>query len=126
MSDVVKANFDYIAHVQKDDGSVIELAGTVEEKSHNSVYSWLLERATELGGWLVTQRISSTDPDEPWVDPNPKLIELQPHSKSEAITTVVKEVTKCMFGSTEQFGTYVNTYQGASLCTYKVTEGQSK
>lgn len=112
--------FDYLAHIVREDGSVIELSGTRRQDNHNEVYQWLLKRAQELSGHLVSQNISDSGEDVPWEDavPNPLLM---PDPKPER-STRARVVVPSVFDDTSVFGTFNDTYSGASPITYKVTK----
>ena len=108
--------FEYIAHVSKEDGGVVELAGTREDESHNTLYQWLLGRAAELGGWLISQHINEagTDSELPWkVD--------QPDTAQKALPAPPMPKLPTVFDNREVFGIYSDTYKGATSITYKVT-----
>jgi len=111
--------FDYLAHVAREDGTVIELSGTTEQPNQQFVYQWLQTRATELGGFLVSQNISESDDDLPWSD----TVGQEPVKSLPAPEPVKDRPTApTIFGDGAVFGEYKDTYRGASLVTYKVTK----
>lgn len=103
-----KQSFDYIAHVQRN-GQTVELAGTMEDSTMHQVYQFLLQKATELGGWLLTQHIKESEP-----------------VTSKAVVPVVRtslpatvEEKPQTFGASEMFGKFTSSYAGASRLTFK-------
>lgn len=111
MAQKSKQSFDYVAHVSRN-GQTVELAGTKEDMSIHGVYQFLLQKATELGGWLLTQHIKESAP-----------------STSKAVVPVVRtslpikpeaeEVEIPTFGAPEAFGKFTSSYAGASRLTFK-------
>ena len=113
--------FDYLAHITKENGEVMELTGRTEQVSHNEVYQWLLSRAVELGGYLVSQNISESGDDIPWScqvgsseQPPPPMLPAPAKPSPPVVPTV--------FGDGALFGEYKDTYKGAIPVTYKVTK----
>lgn len=74
--------FDYVAHVQKGDGSITELAGSREDYSVRHVYQWLWEKATAMGGWLLAEAINEAE-DQPEEMPEPSASTYQPEAPGE-------------------------------------------
>jgi hypothetical protein len=112
--------FDYLAHITREDGSVVELSGSIEKANHNDVYLWLLNRATELDGFLVSQQISESGIDVPWntkVSSTPVL----PAPKPKPVLPVRVEVPS-VFVDRNVFGEYTHRYTGAVPLKYKSTE----
>ena len=104
--------WQYVAHVLKNDGRVVELKGTTQAWAQSSVYHELAGKAKELGGMLTGCHIVELDDDcdIPWTtDDTPD-------------TRHAEEVTPRTWGSADAFGTWNSTYYGASLCTYKVED----
>jgi hypothetical protein len=106
--------FEYLAHIQKDDGHTLELAGTRDARTINDVYQWLCEMAKELGGFLVSQRIhvgeSTNQQARDVAKKRPVVVEAH-----------VPQVPAA-FSDRTAFGVYTTPYKAASLCTYKVTK----
>lgn len=104
--------WEYVAHIQDDDGQTQELCGTYEAYSRNKVYQWLLQYAAHHGGWLIANHITEAKSGEPEATlalPAP-----------EAECTDAPEPVD-LFNNRRVFGEYTATFKGASLCTYKVT-----
>lgn len=112
-----KVEFDYIAHVQKADQTVVELAGSMTSWTQATVYQALLQKAIDLGGWLLSNHINERDVDEP--DDEAKVVPMIDRLIEHA--AVVDETTASVLDDESIFGVYEATYKGASLCTYKET-----
>lgn len=119
-----QSEYDYIAHVQKTDNTVTELAGSMTEFTSKRVYAELLRKAADLGGWLLSQHITLRDDDEA-LSPFKTDDELSQDAKDivDKVHTagVVDESVASVFEDADIFGEYEDTYKGASLCTYKET-----
>lgn len=107
MAALSKRSYDYVAHVQRN-GQTVELAGTKEDYSMKKVYQFLLEKATEIGGWLLTQHITESEPDAtqsnlPVVRTSQEIVEPK-HTPT--------------FGSPGVFGEYSSDYPGATRLTF--------
>lgn len=108
--------WEYVAHIQDDDGQTREMTGTYAAYSRNKVYQWLLQYAAHHGGWLIANHIveAKDTEGEPLALPPPPKVE----------DTGVPEAVN-LLKDQRIFGEYQATYKGASLCTYKVTGGTS-
>ena len=103
---VNKILLEYLAHVQRSDGSTVELSGTRSEATINDCYKWLVKRAGQLSGHLVSQRINVYD-------------------VARSIPDVVPEVkvqVPSVFKDSKVFGVYTTPYVAAQSITYKVTK----
>lgn len=100
-----KKLFNYIAHVQMQDGTISEMAGAHEETCMRNVYLWLLQRAEDMGGWLVADKITDSDEE----------IEEVEHSDEPT-----HEATR--IGAIGVWGHYTRRYSGASRLTFKEQE----
>lgn len=61
-----------MAHIQKNGkAEVIEKAGEIEHWNMGSAYSWLLQHASSLGGWLLNHTLTEVDL-KPDATPMPK------------------------------------------------------
>jgi hypothetical protein len=105
-------SFDYVAHVQRN-GQTVELAGTMEDSTMQGVYQFLLQKATELGGWLLTQHIRESDTvaSTAVVPVVRTSLPAEPEATEEEATPT--------FGASEMFGKYNSSYAGASRLTFK-------
>lgn len=109
-----KQPFNYIAHIQRD-GKVTELAGTREDYSMRQVYQYLLEKAAQMGGWLLAESITPTEGEaesrctyneEP--EPEPEVeAEVKPTHENRTI------------GADGVWSSYEKRYAGASRLTFK-------
>jgi len=115
MSARAKTQYDYMAHIQGDDGHVIEVAGRRLAWSSREVYNYLMKRAADSNGWLVANHIAEVDDDVPF---EPDVLMLP--APAEQAGKVDEEVGK-VFGAEEHFGKWKSSYKPASLCTYKET-----
>lgn len=111
---VKKVTFDYIAHVQREGGHVVELAGSREASSYTEIYDWLQARSLELQGFLISQSIKACDNDVPW-----KQIEVP---ALPAPQKTVRVETPSLFSDRAVFGVFTNVYKGATALTMKVTK----
>lgn len=109
---VKKVRFDYIAHIQKEDGTILELEGTRDFATHNDVFTWLRRRSHKEGGWLISQHIEESNKDESgstWGDETEvKKLPAPP----------VQVNTPSVFADTSMFGEYKRTYTGALLMRF--------
>lgn len=110
MAQKSKQQFDYIAHVMRD-GQTVEMAGTREDYTMKKVYQFLVKKATELGGWLITQHIEEAAADAP-AEVIPKVVRTSQEDSPEVIPT---------FGAKRTFGKYTSEYPGASRLVFKET-----
>jgi hypothetical protein len=117
MADKVKpSRFSYIAHIQKEDGTVLELDGIKESPTANDVYQWLQLRCRMLGGWLVSQHISESVVEDnllPWKDDEPNV---------PALPAPVRVEVPTVFADTAVFGEFTETYEGAIPIKFKPKE----
>ena len=105
MAQKSKQPFNYVAHVQKD-GQTLELAGTIEEYTVKKVYQILLQKAAELGGWLLSQHIEEADAE-------PEVV------RTSLPVVVAPKAHKRTFGNIEHFGTYQSTYRSPLKLKFK-------
>jgi len=103
--------FEYVAHIQKENGHTMELCGTRQDRTINDVYVWLCSRACELKGYLISQIIYPAKQGGP-----------VPEKKEVIAVPKPKPQVPAAFSDRTAFGVYTTPYKGASLCTYKVTE----
>jgi hypothetical protein len=101
--------WQYVAHVVYQDGTVTELRGTSQAWTQGHVYNELAETAKELNGWLSGCHIVQLDDDEPPWNPDTTPV-VRVEKKEEASAWVDSAV----------FGVFESKYKGAALCTYKV------
>jgi hypothetical protein len=101
--------WQYVAHVVYQDGTVTELRGTAEGWTQGHVYNELVEAAKELNGWLSGCHIVELEDDDPPWTPNTTPI-VRTEQKEEA----------SVWADSAAFGVYKSKYKGAALCTYKV------
>ena len=107
MAQKSKKQFEYIAHVMKD-GQTVEMAGAREDYTMKNVYKFLLQKATEIGGWLVTQHIAEAGTEASVVIP--KVVRTSQEDSPEVIPT---------FGVKGKFGEFHSEYPGASRLVFK-------
>jgi hypothetical protein len=105
-----KQPYNYVAHIQRE-GRVTELAGTREDYSMKKVYQFLLELATEMGGWLLAEQITDADDNQSRCTYNEKEIEpiAEDEVKDEGIT----------LGADGVWNSYTKRYAGAQRLTFK-------
>lgn len=116
MSALTQGEWDYIAHIQREDGTTIEIAGTTLAYTEANAYQDLLQKAAAHDGFLISSSIEAHVPED-GTNAARKMPVLIEHS------AVVDETVASVSGfeDTRVFGTFTNTYKGASLCTYKET-----
>lgn len=102
-----KQSYKYVAHVDKG-GETVELTGIRENTTMKKVYQFLLQRAAELGGWLLTQQIEEAA-TEASVECIPKLVCTSQDTVKPAPT----------FGDSEVFGKFEYKYAGAARMVFK-------
>lgn len=56
-----RPEWDYVAHVQKPDGSIAEIAGRKEAYHMKQVWHYLFNKAQDLGGWLLAEHITPAE-----------------------------------------------------------------
>lgn len=117
--------FDYVAHVAKEGGSVVELSGTIECDCAGDVYKWLLNRARELEGYLANQKISLSTYDqakgETLVADVDTQLPLLPAPVTPLPTPTVVEVPT-VFADRSVFGEYTDVFKGARVLKWKPTK----
>lgn len=89
-----------MAHIQRNE-TVVELAGDTEQDTHVSVYHWLVQRAQDIGGWLITHTIWE-DEEEPVSQPTEDVRTSQP-----------EEDSTIRLGDSQAWGTYTSTFEEA-------------
>lgn len=108
MPALAKTEFQYIAHMQGDNGQTVEIAGTAWEWSTNHVYNLLMDKAFERDAWLIAHSITEVGEEAPFVPDRP-------------LPKIVSEKPPPTFGVDVHFEEWKPTFKAASLCTYKET-----
>lgn len=109
-----KQSFNYVAHVQRD-GKVTEIAGTREDYSMKKVYSFLLQLASSMGGWLLAEQITEDG-------------SASESSPSKAVSLYVQADDPTpetpTFGDKATWVKYDHRYAGASQLTFKENDDE--
>ena len=103
--------YDYIAHIQRGDGTTVEISGTRAARSKADVYNALCRRAIDMKGHLVTQNITESDKKDSKVKTLP--------SPAKNVVEAKKDDTPYVFDNTDIFGTFTKTYTGATAVTFR-------
>lgn len=116
--------FNYVAHVHKDRGGVLELAGSRLALDSDACYDWLALRAKGLDGRIVAHTISPVKEGVIVVTKaqSVKMLKHDTAGKPDPKVTRDKWEGTHTFGMPSAFGEFTQGYTGAALCTYKVTE----
>lgn len=114
MSALARKRYRYVAHIQKRDGTVAELAGSVADWSAQHVYNRLRRRSDQMDGYIMRQKIVPDDDNETY---DVLSLPFVPDEEPDSNDTDTAEV----LGAEEYFGEWKSAYKPASLCVFKET-----